>query len=311
MRSTTLRSLEEEEPIDPEASLGTVLTTSVALGVVHVLTGPDHLSALIALSANGGWRSFSLGIRWGCGHTSGLVVIAAAFFGLQGHIDLEAIGHYGETCVGFFMVALGAWAAYGSIVRYRNSVQDTHVAREATLESALDELEEGAMANELQPIMVSDSTEPLQPIKAASRDGVLCSRSCCGTECVCRAQNAVALCTGLVHGIAGPGQILGVLPAVIIMTGGEIPGYQRSTTGEGQAWMAVVYLGTFGFSSTLTMGVFAATYGEVTTWCGDTRLVNLTVGLFSASCSVLIGVVWLWFLLRGEEIDLSDVPVFG
>ena len=75
--------------------------------------------------------------------------------------------------------------------------------------------------------------------------------------------------------------------------------------------MAVAYLTTFGFSSTLTMGLFASVYGEITTWCGGARAINLAVGLFSASCSVLIGVVWLWFLLRGEEIDLSDVPVFG
>jgi hypothetical protein len=44
------RLLEEEEPIDPEASLGTVLATSVVLGVVHVLTGPDHLSGPSSLT---------------------------------------------------------------------------------------------------------------------------------------------------------------------------------------------------------------------------------------------------------------------
>jgi hypothetical protein len=194
-----LRSLEEEEPIDPEASLGTVLVTSVALGIVHVLTGPDHLSALIALSATGGWRSFSLGIRWGCGHTSGLVVIATAFFALQGHIDLEVIGHYGETCVGFFMVALGVWAAHGSLVRYR---KDTA----ATFRRTLDEVEEETMATELQPMVISESTELVEPGQASRKNMVLCVHSCCGTECACRAQSAVALCTGLVHGVAGPGQ---------------------------------------------------------------------------------------------------------
>ena len=38
---------------------------------------------------------------------------------------------------------------------------------------------------------------------------------------------------------------------------------------------------------------------------------NLAVGLFSASFSILVGAVWLWFLLRGQEIDLSGVPLFG
>ena len=49
---------------------------------------------------------------------------------------------------------------------------------------------------------------------------MLCRRTVCGSECVCRAQGVIALTTGLVHGVAGPGQILGVLPAVIILTGG-------------------------------------------------------------------------------------------
>ena len=35
------------------------------MGAVHVLTGPDHMSALATLSANGGCGSFKYGIRWG------------------------------------------------------------------------------------------------------------------------------------------------------------------------------------------------------------------------------------------------------
>ena len=49
----------------------------LSLGVVHVLTGPDHLSALATLSANISDRTEAalLGIRWGLGHSSGLLVV--------------------------------------------------------------------------------------------------------------------------------------------------------------------------------------------------------------------------------------------
>ena len=53
---------------------------------------------------------------------------------------------------------------------------------------------------------------------------------------------------GLLHGVAGPGGILGVLPAV------EMQHWQSST----------LYLGTFIITSTLSMGLFAACYGEFT-----------------------------------------------
>ena len=306
------RLLEEEEPIDPEASLGTVLATSVVLGVVHVVTGPDHISALIALAASGGWRSFFLGIRWGVGHTSGLVLIAAIFFALNGRFDLAAVGHYGERAVGFFMIGLGVWAGWGSVRTFRRAKGGAL----PTADEALPLQSEADADSEKQAMLESSMyAQPEQPAQdpAAPADGarggrVLCSPSLCGVRCVCRAQGALALSAGLVHGVAGPGQILGVLPAVIIMTGGEVDG---STENAGHAWMAVVYLTVFGASSTLTMGLFAALYGEATTWCGDARCVNLAVGLFSASFSILVGVVWLWFLLQGQEIDLSGVPLFG
>ena len=63
---------------------------------------PRSCAALIALSASGGWRSFFLGIRWGLGHTTGLVVIAAIFFALNGQFDLAEVGHYGDLAVGLF-----------------------------------------------------------------------------------------------------------------------------------------------------------------------------------------------------------------
>ena len=298
------RSLEEEE-IDPEATFGTVVATSVVLGVVHVLTGPDHLSALIALSAGGGCRSFFLGIRWGIGHTSGLVVIAAIFFALDGAFDLEKIGHYGETCVGFFMIALGLWTAYNAVKLHNSGAAHAALMQQAARDGGSDR------DSEMQPMVLEMSGLGEEVVEEEGRGGgdrtrVLCTTNVCGSERACRAQGVIALTTGLVHGIAGPGQILGVLPAVVIMTSGGEDG-----DGGGQGWMAVTYLLIFGASSTLVMGLFAAFYGEVTTWCGNARTVNLVIGIFSASMSTLIGVVWLYFLLQGEEIDLSGVPLFG
>jgi hypothetical protein len=53
------------------------------MGIVHVLSGPDHLSALATLSVGGSWQAFWLGIRWGLGHASGLMIIATIFLAGQ------------------------------------------------------------------------------------------------------------------------------------------------------------------------------------------------------------------------------------
>ncbi|GMF36003.1 unnamed protein product [Phytophthora lilii] len=39
-----------------------------ALPVLTVAAGPDHLSAIAAMTIGSSWKAFSLGVRWGCGH---------------------------------------------------------------------------------------------------------------------------------------------------------------------------------------------------------------------------------------------------
>ena len=77
-----------EEP--PPRSYSSLIGTGTLLGTVHVLSGPDHLSALMTLSVGGSWRAFALGARWGCGHSLGLVIMTVVFFTFD--VDLEAIG---------------------------------------------------------------------------------------------------------------------------------------------------------------------------------------------------------------------------
>ncbi len=48
-----------------------LIVTGFSLGMLHVLAGPDHLSALAVLSVGNSWKAMSLGLRWGLGHSSG------------------------------------------------------------------------------------------------------------------------------------------------------------------------------------------------------------------------------------------------
>lgn len=130
------------------------------MGVVHVLTGPDHLSAIATLSANvGNFRSFWYGVRWGIGHSIGLVVVGSIFIILSNPNDDDHHNHHGdnyntgnnmnnpnddssnqtvdipplvesigETFVGFFMLALGLYSMYKvwKKMQYYNIVRDNH-----------------------------------------------------------------------------------------------------------------------------------------------------------------------------------------
>ncbi|KAL3806419.1 hypothetical protein ACHAXA_002665 [Cyclostephanos tholiformis] len=99
----------------------------------------------------------------------------------------------------------------------------------------------------------------------------------------------LAIVTGIVHGVAGPGGVLGVIPAVQMH----------------DAWLAYVYLVTFCLTSTFVMGGFAAFYGSLSQWLaggddkiGGDRIFMVEIG--SALLSIFVGFVWLTLLSLGK-----------
>ena len=111
---------------------------------------------------------------------------------------------------------------------------------------------------------------------------------------------ALALAAGVLHGVAGPGGVLGVIPAVQLK----------------DARLASAYLITFCVTSTLVMGGFAAFYGTLSEWLAGGRRVGsdgigggggdrvYMVEIGSALLSLCVGVIWLVLLSLGK---LGDV----
>jgi len=99
----------------------------------------------------------------------------------------------------------------------------------------------------------------------------------------------LALMAGVVHGVAGPGGVLGVIPAVELK----------------DAKLASIYLTTFCLTSTLVMGIFATSYSTFSEWLAGGRRGQSSSRLFlvevgSASLSLLVGIVWLVLLSVGQ-----------
>ncbi|TYZ51415.1 hypothetical protein PybrP1_012114 [[Pythium] brassicae (nom. inval.)] len=220
-----------------DASLATIIATGVSLGAVHIITGPDHLSALAALSSGLSRRAFVLGVQWGCGHALGILAVAGVFLAAGHVVELGAFRVVCNYVAGVLLVLLGLW-----------TLRDA--SREFALQTAPPSKWSAVQCHDASGYTLLGSDECKTPPSPAYED------SCCfwtrhGEYVSGRAHACASVCVGLVHGVAGPGGVLGVLPALAMRHSGN----------------AIVYLGCFCVSSILCMGAFAALYGELTLRC--------------------------------------------
>ena len=92
------------------------------------------------------------------------------------------------------------------------------------------------------------------PVFTNNSQDVVHNSCCCGiAKRRCHSPcspGILATVIGIVHGVAGPGSVLGVIPAVQLHN----------------ARLACVYLVTFCMTATVVMGVFAAFYGSLSGW---------------------------------------------
>ena len=82
----------------------------VAAGLVHVVSGPDHLAAVAPLAADCDRPQWRAGLQWGLGHTAGVLLIGALLISFRELLPLERISGAGERIVGAALLIVAVWA---------------------------------------------------------------------------------------------------------------------------------------------------------------------------------------------------------
>jgi len=86
-----------------------VLTGLIA-GAVHVVTGPDHLTAVAPLAVRRPQRAWLPGVRWGLGHSAGVALVGLLSLWLRDLISVDLLSSWGERLVGVMLFGIGLWA---------------------------------------------------------------------------------------------------------------------------------------------------------------------------------------------------------
>lgn len=102
-------------------TVGAALAGLIA-GIIHVVSGPDHLAAVLPFAVSEPGRALRVGVYWGVGHGLGVVGLGLVFLLARDLIPVEPVSANAELLVGLLLVGLGAWA----IRRSRVLVVHTH-----------------------------------------------------------------------------------------------------------------------------------------------------------------------------------------
>ncbi len=122
-----------------DKSLVQIAAMGGVMGLGHVLS-PDHLSALATLSAGGGAEAFRLGVRWGLGHSIGMVGAALILLTVTWSVAHTAratsgkdaakqlagsIAEFSEAMVGVVMVAVGLYGGFRATRERRRRAKES------------------------------------------------------------------------------------------------------------------------------------------------------------------------------------------
>lgn len=169
-------------------------------GLVHVVSGPDHLAAVAPFAVRGGPGIWRVGLRWGLGHAAGTVLVGALALAARGALPLEALSAWSERLVGVVLIAIGLWAIR-SLLRARVHTHE-HV-HDGVRHAHVHVHGDGAVDHS----------------HGAHRHG------------------HSALGIGLLHGVAGGSHLVGVLPAMALGSNAAAAGYVAAYAGGSIAGM--------------------------------------------------------------------------
>jgi hypothetical protein len=217
-------------------SMNVVLVGAIA-GLLHVFAGPDHLAALAPLSLRHPRGAVWTGAAWGAGHGAGVVLLGGLGIIARGAVRLDLLASRFEAVVGVVLLAIGLWA----IRTATRLVVHTHPH--------------------------AHGKDPHAHAHVHLRDAA-------HGEKAHDHHTHAAFGVGLIHGAAGAGHLLGVLPSLVLA---------RSA--------AAAYLGAYLVAATIAMAAFGLVLGRVAAHGGARLLRGAMVACGGLSCS--IGIAWI------------------
>lgn len=78
-------------------------------GLVHALSGPDHLSAVAPLVVEERRRGWTTGLLWGMGHSVGVWGVGLVALALRGLLPVDRLSSVSERLVGAVLIGVGLW----------------------------------------------------------------------------------------------------------------------------------------------------------------------------------------------------------
>lgn len=85
------------------------------LGALHVFSGPDHLAAVAPLSLTRERRSWLVGLRWGLGHSTGVILVGIVAYFFREFVLSSSVFSWSERLVGVTLIGIGIWGIHKSL----------------------------------------------------------------------------------------------------------------------------------------------------------------------------------------------------
>jgi hypothetical protein len=181
---------------------------------------------------------------WGLGHGVGAAVLGALALWAQQYVDVAGLSAWSEFLVGFVLIGIGLWALRNTLrmVVHSHAHQHDGEAHQHIHVHAPDHAHDDQTTSTQAPAAHHHSHAPLY--------------------------------VGMLHGAAGTGHLLAVLPALALPTG-----------------QAVVYLSCYFLAAIASMTLFGALIGLLSRRAGGARPLK---PLMYASSFAAIGVGLFW-----------------
>lgn len=276
---------------------------ALLVGLLHVVLGPDHVTAVVALSSGVKRRehdesskyklikkSSLQGFRWGAGHTIGLGFMTGIFMIFRDNFPIDAVSKVSDNIVGSLMIILGVISLY-NLYLWNNKENEkikhmTSVDDDIKITHSVDgipiEIVPGSEAHvDAHRYAVTHVHSLDSDMKDSNTMWKFFRETKMGENFSDNERGAYVM--GMFHGISGLSGIIYVLPALFV---------------DDSLRLGLYLLGFF-FSSILSMTILGGLLGIIPNSKKYIMATNLIAGI------AVIGIGMMWLILTSQDkLDL-------